>query len=53
MVHEALAARLHAHPRVRALAPAIERGVADGTLPPTLAALRLLDAFAEPEPSAP
>ncbi|WP_242890910.1 methylmalonyl Co-A mutase-associated GTPase MeaB [Actinomadura litoris] len=45
MVRERLLADLRAHPSVRALAPDLERRVADGTLPPALAAERILDAF--------
>lgn len=51
MVHEALMHRLRAHPRVQALVPEVERSVIDGTLTPTLAALRLLEAFGESGPS--
>ncbi|MBT2213251.1 methylmalonyl Co-A mutase-associated GTPase MeaB [Actinomadura sp. NEAU-AAG7] len=45
MVRERLLADLRAHPSVRELAPDLERRVADGTLPPALAAERILDAF--------
>ncbi|MBW8487106.1 methylmalonyl Co-A mutase-associated GTPase MeaB [Actinomadura sp. PM05-2] len=45
MVRDRLLAELHADPAVRALAPELEARVADGTLPPALAAQRILDAF--------
>ena len=45
MVRERLLARLAGHPRVRELTPEVERGVRNGSLTPTLAAERLLDAF--------
>ncbi|WP_242910116.1 methylmalonyl Co-A mutase-associated GTPase MeaB [Actinomadura terrae] len=45
MVRERLLADLRAHPSVRELAPDLERRVADGTLPPALAAERILEAF--------
>ncbi|MUN41348.1 methylmalonyl Co-A mutase-associated GTPase MeaB [Actinomadura litoris] len=45
MVRERLLTDLRAHPSVRELAPDLERRVADGTLPPALAAERILDAF--------
>ncbi|MEU1812628.1 methylmalonyl Co-A mutase-associated GTPase MeaB [Micromonospora aurantiaca (nom. illeg.)] len=48
MVRAELLDRLRTHPRVRALAPEVERQVADGTLTPALAAEHLLAAFAEP-----
>lgn len=48
MVHDQLYAQLHEHPEVRRLAPALEREVREGTLPASLAAQRLLDAFRTP-----
>ncbi|WP_431964095.1 methylmalonyl Co-A mutase-associated GTPase MeaB [Actinacidiphila sp. bgisy160] len=45
MVREELLGRLRGHPEVRRLTPEIERQVRDGTLTPTLAAARILDAF--------
>ncbi|MDX3352184.1 methylmalonyl Co-A mutase-associated GTPase MeaB [Streptomyces sp. ME01-24h] len=45
MVREELLGRLRGHPDVRRLTPEIERQVRDGTLTPTLAAARILDAF--------
>ncbi|MFD9593738.1 methylmalonyl Co-A mutase-associated GTPase MeaB [Kitasatospora sp. NPDC059973] len=48
MVHDQLFAQLHEHPEVRRLAPALEREVREGTLPASLAAQRLLDAFRTP-----
>lgn len=48
MVRDTLLTRLHEHPGVRALAPSLERQVADGELTPTLAAERILDEFAGP-----
>jgi LAO/AO transport system kinase len=47
MVRDTLLTRLHEHPGVRALAPDLEREVADGTLTPTLAAERILEVFAD------
>ena len=44
-VRETLLTRLQNHPGVRDQVPAVEQGVADGTLPPGLAARRLLGAF--------
>ncbi|NWF25409.1 methylmalonyl Co-A mutase-associated GTPase MeaB [Streptomyces sp. PKU-EA00015] len=49
MVRDALAERLHRHPAVRELAPDVERRVREGTLTATLAAERLLEAFARPQ----
>ncbi|MFI9586040.1 methylmalonyl Co-A mutase-associated GTPase MeaB [Streptomyces sp. NPDC052236] len=46
MVHDALRDRLRGHPEVRALAPRLEQLVRDGELTATLAAERILDAFA-------
>ncbi len=46
MVRDTLLTRLHEHPGVRALAPDLEREVADGRLTPTLAAERILEVFA-------
>ncbi|MFD5315592.1 methylmalonyl Co-A mutase-associated GTPase MeaB [Streptomyces sp. NPDC127098] len=48
MVHDDLLGRLHGHPAVLRLTPALERQVRDGSLTPTLAAERLLAAFNEP-----
>ncbi|MER6395942.1 methylmalonyl Co-A mutase-associated GTPase MeaB [Kitasatospora sp. NPDC001603] len=48
MVHDQLFAQLHEHPEVRRLAPALEREVREGTIPASLAAQRLLDAFRTP-----
>ncbi|MWA05313.1 methylmalonyl Co-A mutase-associated GTPase MeaB [Actinomadura sp. LD22] len=45
MVRDRLLGELHAHPAVRDLAPGLEKSVADGTLPPALAAERILEAF--------
>ncbi|MEV6549165.1 methylmalonyl Co-A mutase-associated GTPase MeaB [Streptomyces sp. NPDC051597] len=45
MVQDELLGRLRAHPRVRALAPALEQRVRDGELTATLAAERILSAF--------
>jgi LAO/AO transport system kinase len=50
MVRETLLARLHEHPEVRRLAPKLEREVRDGRLTATLAAERILQAFAEALP---
>ncbi|GGZ30440.1 ATPase/protein kinase [Streptomyces inusitatus] len=48
MVHDELLDRLHGHPGVRELAPALERLVRDGELTATLAAERILEAFQGP-----
>ncbi|MGP3968819.1 methylmalonyl Co-A mutase-associated GTPase MeaB [Streptomyces sp. 6N223] len=48
MVHDHLLDRLHRDPAVARLAPALEDQVRDGTLTPTLAAQRLLQAFGKP-----
>ncbi|MEU4091426.1 methylmalonyl Co-A mutase-associated GTPase MeaB [Streptomyces sp. NPDC026673] len=45
MVRDELLGRLRGHPEVRRLAPEIERQVREGTLTPTLAAARILEAF--------
>ncbi|MGI5249069.1 methylmalonyl Co-A mutase-associated GTPase MeaB [Actinacidiphila glaucinigra] len=45
MVRDELLGRLRGHPEVRRLTPEIERQVREGTLTPTLAAARILDAF--------
>ncbi|TNY36406.1 methylmalonyl Co-A mutase-associated GTPase MeaB [Thermomonospora catenispora] len=45
MVHDRLLADLHSHPAVRDLAPALERQVAEGAVPPAVAADRILAAF--------
>ncbi|MGH3623935.1 MAG: methylmalonyl Co-A mutase-associated GTPase MeaB, partial [Sciscionella sp.] len=47
MVREQLLGRLRTHPRVRELVPELERAVAAGELPATLAAERILTAFQE------
>jgi LAO/AO transport system kinase len=44
-VDDRLHAALHRHPRVRRLAPGLERDVRAGRITPTLAAERLLEAF--------
>ncbi len=51
MVRDTLLTRLHEHPGVRALAPTLDREVADGELTPTLAAERILAAFAHDDHS--
>ncbi|MBB4686217.1 methylmalonyl Co-A mutase-associated GTPase MeaB [Amycolatopsis jiangsuensis] len=48
MVREQLLDRLTAHPQVRAQVTEVERAVREGELTATLAAQRILDAFAEP-----
>lgn len=45
LVDEGLRRAFRAHPRVRAVLDSVRGEVADGTLPPTVAARRLLDAF--------
>jgi LAO/AO transport system kinase len=45
MVRDELLGRLRDHPEVRRLTPGIEQQVREGTLTPTLAAARILDAF--------
>jgi LAO/AO transport system kinase len=45
LVRDQLLSRLHEHPAVRAIAPALERQVRDGTVTATTAAERILDAF--------
>jgi LAO/AO transport system kinase len=47
MVRDTLLANLHEHPEVRRLTPELERQVRDGRLTPTLAADRILQAFAD------
>jgi LAO/AO transport system kinase len=47
MVRDQLLKRLHDHPRVRALAPELERRVRDGSLTVTTAADQILDAFGQ------
>jgi LAO/AO transport system kinase len=47
MVRDDLLGRLHAHPDVRRLTPDLEQQVRDGSLTPTLAAERILDAFGQ------
>ncbi|WP_026424508.1 methylmalonyl Co-A mutase-associated GTPase MeaB [Actinokineospora inagensis] len=51
MVRDTLLSRLHDHPAVRALTPDLEREVRAGTLTATLAAERILAAFADPDPT--
>ncbi|MFJ8043465.1 methylmalonyl Co-A mutase-associated GTPase MeaB [Kitasatospora sp. NPDC096147] len=53
MVHDQLLARLHEHPGVRALAPALEQQVRDGHLTATSAADQLMAAFSDPHSSGP
>ncbi|MGV9263049.1 methylmalonyl Co-A mutase-associated GTPase MeaB [Kitasatospora sp. NPDC003701] len=45
MVHDQLFSRLHEHPEVRRLAPTLEHRVREGTVPASLAAQQILDAF--------
>ena len=45
LVHDQLLARLHEHPGVRAIAPALEQRVRDGSVTATTAADQILDAF--------
>jgi LAO/AO transport system kinase len=45
LVEDQLLARLHAHPGVRAVAPALEQKVRDGSVTATTAAEQILDAF--------
>jgi LAO/AO transport system kinase len=45
LVHDQLLARLHEHPGVRAIAPALEQKVRDGSVTATTAADQILDAF--------
>jgi LAO/AO transport system kinase len=45
-VGEGLIAALKAHPAIVADLPDVERKVADGVLPPTIAARRLINLFA-------
>jgi LAO/AO transport system kinase len=47
MVRDTLENRLSEHPGVRALAPSLERQVANGELTPTLAAERILATFTD------
>ncbi|WP_406002463.1 methylmalonyl Co-A mutase-associated GTPase MeaB [Streptomyces sp. NBC_00829] len=49
MVHDELRDRLRSDPRVRALAPGLERQVRDGELTATLAAEQILEAFQRPD----
>jgi LAO/AO transport system kinase len=49
LVHDQLLTRLHADPRVRAIAPGLEQQVRDGSIPATTAAEEILDAFGTPE----
>ncbi|MEU2851388.1 methylmalonyl Co-A mutase-associated GTPase MeaB [Streptomyces syringium] len=48
MVREQLLAELHDHPEVRRTGPGLEQRVREGTLPASLAAERLLEAFRAP-----
>lgn len=48
-ISQSLQDRFHAHPRVAELLPALQREVAAGTLPPLLAAQRLLETFFDDE----
>ncbi|MEV7403541.1 methylmalonyl Co-A mutase-associated GTPase MeaB [Streptomyces sp. NPDC091267] len=52
MVREELLESLRSHPGVRALAPELEQRVRGGTLPATLAAEQILEAFRGPGPAA-
>jgi LAO/AO transport system kinase len=45
LVHDQLLGRLHDHPGVRAIAPALEQQVRDGSVTATTAAEQILDAF--------
>ena len=45
LVHDQLLGRLHDHPGVRAIAPALEQQVRDGSVTATMAAEQILDAF--------
>ena len=49
LVHDQLLARLHEDPRVRAIAPALEQRVRDGSVTATTAAEEILGAFGTPE----
>jgi LAO/AO transport system kinase len=49
LVHDRLLARLHADPRVRAIAPGLEQRVRDGSVTATTAAEEILRAFGSPE----
>ncbi|SER82104.1 methylmalonyl Co-A mutase-associated GTPase MeaB [Actinokineospora terrae] len=51
MVRDTLLARLHEHPAVRELTPGLERDVRAGRLTATLAAERILSAFADSDRS--
>ncbi|MGN9794890.1 methylmalonyl Co-A mutase-associated GTPase MeaB [Streptomyces sp. OZ13] len=53
MVHDTLLERLHRHQGVRELTAGLEEQVRDGRLTATLAAERILEAFAQPEPRQP
>ncbi|MEU1891245.1 methylmalonyl Co-A mutase-associated GTPase MeaB [Streptomyces pristinaespiralis] len=53
MVHDTLLDRLHRHSGVRELTAGLEEQVRDGRLTATLAAERILEAFAQPEPEQP
>jgi LAO/AO transport system kinase len=48
LVHDQLLARLHEHPRVRGIAPALEQQVRDGSVTATAAAEQIIGAFGEP-----
>jgi LAO/AO transport system kinase len=45
LVHDQLLARLHEHPGVRAVAPALEQQVRDGLVTATTAADQILEVF--------
>ncbi|MET9422360.1 methylmalonyl Co-A mutase-associated GTPase MeaB [Streptomyces sp. NPDC006540] len=53
MVHDTLLDRLHRHPGVRELTAGLEQQVRSGQMTATLAAERILEAFAQPEPRQP
>ncbi|QIP88170.1 methylmalonyl Co-A mutase-associated GTPase MeaB [Streptomyces sp. Tu 2975] len=53
MVHDTLLDRLHRHQGVRELTAGLEEQVRGGRLTATLAAERILEAFAQPEPQQP
>ena len=48
LVHDQLLARLHEHPRVRGIAPALEQQVRDGSVTATAAAEQIIGAFGQP-----
>jgi LAO/AO transport system kinase len=53
MVHDTLLDRLHRHPGVRELTAGLEQQVRGGQMTATLAAERILEAFAQPDPGQP